>query len=508
MSRPQSRKRADSGLIDKAVIDVGSNSVRLVVFRTRDTFFQPIFNEKVMAALGRGVMETGKLNAPGVAMAIATLKRFQRILKARGIGNVLIVATAAVRIASDGPAFIEQVKRQTGLEIKVICGEEEARISAMGVIAGVPEASGLIGDLGGSSLELVPVGKGRVKRGISLPLGPLAVRIDGQSFDPASFDLNALRDCIDTQLDKAVAQFNGENSDFYVVGGAWRALAMVHMNLRGHPLRVLHQYTISRDDAFELAHLVETQSPQSLLRIPGVSSRRTAFLPYAALLLERVLQRQLFKTVTVSAYGLREGLLYDQLPSKSRTVHPVLAGVKALAQQNWSSAGFGAAVERWIKPVSRQIGTPFAGKRTELLNAAACRLADIGSRLHPDHREQIAFDLILYAPYPGLSHAERAALALCVFYRYAGDKKPPNTGLIGQVVSDKQKKWALALGLTLRCAAAISGRTSKLLKRTHLEVQGEQLHLNALDDDQDLFTEQVIRYRQDMTKALGLRWHD
>ncbi len=506
MSSAEKRLKNPAGLIDKAVIDVGSNSVRLVVYRTRDTFFQPIFNEKVLAGLGRGVMETGKLNPQGVIDALAALKRYQHILKARGVRNVLAVATAAVRVAQDGVDFIETVKRQTGLSIQIIPGEEEARLSALGVIAGAPEAAGLIGDLGGSSLELVPIGKGRVKRGISLPLGPLAMQSGAMLSGNSTAERLALAARIDSQLDAVQSEISATaNGDFYAVGGAWRALAIVHMSLRGHPLRVLHHYTMSRAEAFELVQLVETQRPDSLGGIPGLSARRAPLLPYAALLLERILQRQLFDNVVISAYGLREGLLYDRLRSKERAAHPMLAGVKALAQQNWSSPRFGPAVERWMEPVSGKMGIPFGKKRTALLNAAACRLADVGSRLHPDHRAEIAFDLVLYAPYPGLSHAERAALALSIFYRYAGEQTAPRAGLIGHLLGAKEQKWALALGLSLRCAAAVSGRTAKLLKHTHLEKENKKLRLIASENAQDLLTEKAHKRLQSMANALGLK---
>ena len=487
------------GLVDKAVIDVGSNSVRLVVFRTRETFFQPVFNEKVLAGLGRGLGQSGMLNPQGVSAALAALHRYKRILKAREVHNVLAVATAAVRQARDGAAFIDKVRRQTGLNIQVISGGKEARLSALGVIAGTPDARGVAGDLGGSSLELVPIAKGRARKGVSLPLGPLAMRAS------ADMDRAAMTARIDAALDGAAKQFcKGDGGSFYAVGGAWRSLALVNMALRGHPLRVLHNYSIARDEAFALVHLVQAQRPESLGNVPGLSSRRAPMLPYAALLLECILQRQFFETVTISAYGLREGLLYDQLGSRARAVHPVLAGVKALAQQNWSSPRFGAQAQRWIEPVRGELGAPFGGKRSALLAAAACRLADIGARLHPDHRAEIAFDLVLYAPFAGLTHAERAALALCIFHRYAGTAKRPRAGLLDQLLGKPEKDWALGLGMSLRCAAAVSGRTAKLLKRTRVQVEDGALALLARDDTQELLTARAQKRLQGMAEALGL----
>ena len=487
-------------LIDKAVIDIGSNSVRLVVFRTSGSFLLPVFNEKVLAGLGRGLADTGKLNADGAKQALAALRRYRLILKARGVDAVRIVATAAVRSAGDGPDFVRIVANECGWDIEVLSGEDEARYSALGVIAAEPSGAGLVGDLGGSSLELVPINKGAVGTGISLPLGPLAMGI-GEGDDTGQVEKH-----IDTALAQAEPQFNTQNiKNFYAVGGAWRSLALVNMELRGHPLRILNNYTIDRAEAFELAHLVRAQSAESLARIPGVSSRRAPHLPYAALLLERVLQRHMFKRVVVSAYGLREGLLYADLTSDERAEHPVLAGVRALAQQNWSSPGFGPQVERWLAPVADLFATPFGKSRTALLTAAACRLADLGARLHPDHRPELAFDIVLYAPFAGLTHGERAALALAVFHRYAGASAVPRAGLVAQLIDEPARIWALAMGQSLRCAASLSGRSAALLAQTHLQLEKGALGLCVDDEARDVLSPHTQKRLAAMAGALGLK---
>jgi exopolyphosphatase/guanosine-5'-triphosphate,3'-diphosphate pyrophosphatase len=487
-------------LRDKAVIDVGSNSVRLVIFRTNATFFQPIFNEKVTASLGRGVMETGLLNPKGVIVAQKAIIRFMRILKARDITNVRAVATAAVRDSTDGQDFLDQITKDTGLMVRKLSGKEEAHLSALGLIAGEPEVQGLMADLGGSSLELVSVADGRPGKGTTRKLGPLAMGAENE-FDQAEV-LSKVK-----ALLQDVAPITGSKNErnLYAVGGAWRALATVHMALCGYPLKVLHNYQISAKEAKRLARMVQSQSSSFLAKLPGISVRRATTLPYAALLLLQLLKKTNARNVVISSFGLREGLLYDGLSKLEAARHPVLASVEALAQQNWSTPEFGQAAQAWLRPVFDHSPEPFGKKRTKMLQVAICQLADIGARMHPDHRAEIAFDLILFAPFAGLTHAERATLALAVFHRCAGPSTPPRVSLLMRLTNEDMRAWATAVGLGLRCAAAVSGRTKSLLNRTTLSRKGGELLLDAHEEESALLTSNPARRLEDLAAAMKLQ---
>lgn len=484
-------------LVDKAVIDVGSNSVRLVIFRTFDTFFQPVFNENVTASLGRAVRQTGHLNPHGVALALTAIQRFMRILNARNITKIYAVATAAVREASDGDQFLAQIEETTGLSVQKLSGEQEARLSALGVIAGEPAANGMMADLGGSSLELVELTKAGPGVGASLTLGPLAIGIE-KDYDLVS---------VQKQIDKTLSQADviDDAKTLYVVGGAWRSLALVHMKLRGYPLRILHNYRMSRKEALTLTRLVEQQSPASLAKVPGVSQKRANTLPYAALLLRNLLDRTKVEQVMISAFGLREGLLLDDLSPDAAFRHPVLASVEALAHQNWSSSLFGHAVENWLSPVFDSLDPVFGKTRTKLLQTAICQLADIGARMHPDHRAEIAFDIVLYAPFAGLSHRQRVALALAIFHRYAGPKTPPRVPLIMRIVGEDVRAWAMTVGFGLRCASAVSGRTASLLERTLLTVNAQTVMLDAQQEESILLTSSPRKRLRDLADSMGLQ---
>ncbi len=492
-------------LIDKAVIDVGSNSVRLVVFRTYYTFFHPIFNEKVTASLGRGVSKTGYLNPDGVRSATSAIIRFIHILKARNVSNVYAVATAAVRDAKDGQEFLDHIQKVCGLQVQKLSGMQEARFSALGVIAGEPEADGLMADLGGSSLELVGITNGKTGTGSSYRLGPLALGID-KSFIASDIrpEVAKTLDQIDLAKIKLPAD-SKKPKTLYAVGGAWRSLALVHMEMRGYPLHILHNYRMSRKEARILARLVERQSPDSLANIPGLSTKRAATLPYAALLLRELLRKVKVDEVVISSFGLREGLLFDDLSDDDAIHHPVLSSVDALAHQNWSSVQFGRSVEDWMAPVFAHYKPPFGKSRTKMIQSAMCRLADIGARMHPDHRAQISFDLILFAPFAGLTHSERTALALAVFCRYAGPGVPQNVSLIMRLLDENTRSWATATGCGLRCAAAVSGRTSSLLARTSLHVKKSTIELRVEKKDGMLLTSSPARRLRDLADVMGLQ---
>ena len=244
-----------------AVIDVGSNSVRLVIYRLDGRAIWTVYNEKALAGLGRDVPAAGRLSPEGVEAAITVLRRFRALLDGWKADEVLTVATAAVRDAADGPMFLKRVRDETGLSVRLLTGEEEARYAALGVLAGDPGAQGVVGDLGGSSLELIRLDGQAPADGVSLPLGPFALGA------PRPLTIDRTRRVIEAALAPHAARFAGR--EFHAVGGAWRNLALLHMELAGYPLRVAHQYEMGRSDAVDLARFVERQSKASLQRIEG-----------------------------------------------------------------------------------------------------------------------------------------------------------------------------------------------------------------------------------------------
>jgi exopolyphosphatase / guanosine-5'-triphosphate,3'-diphosphate pyrophosphatase len=480
---------------EAAVLDVGSNSVRLVVYRLDGRAMTPIINEKVMAGLGRNLRKEGALSAEGVETAIAALKRFRALLTALGVTEIDAVATAAVREAKDGPDFARRIERETGIKLKTISGQDEALLSANGVLANDPEALGVVGDLGGSSLELIEVSPMGPGLGDTYPLGPLALT-DGP-FDAAR--VTAIADAV-LSKSKPILDKGGA---FYAVGGAWRALGRIDMRLRQHPLGVLNCHEIPRSDVLRLVDVVRKQSRKSLEMLEGAAAKRADALPYAAVVLERVMKWGNFDRVVLSAYGLREGVLAAKLPDSAKFIHPLVASAEAFGAPTIRSRLFGAALDAWIAPVREAAPSAFGKVRDRVVWAAACRLADLGGAFHPDQRAEIMFDLVLRAPFAALTHPERAFLAASVHHRYT--RAPPvGEAAYEKLLTDNQRIAASALGAAMRLGADISARAPSVLDGFKLKRADGVLILKVRSDLSHLMTPQAFKRLEPVAEAVGL----
>lgn len=493
---PDPATQASAPPRELAVIDIGSNSIRLVLYRLEGRAIWTVFNEKVLAGLGRDVATTGRLSGKGVETAVTALKRFAAVLDGVRPAQTFVAATAAVREASDGQAFCERVAAETGLIIRVLSGEEEARYAALGVIGGIPAAEGVVADLGGSSLELIRIEDGAVGRGVTLPLGPFSLAGEDRSDAPDT------RNAIASRLE-AAGDFRADT--LYAVGGAWRSLAQMHMAHARYPLHIVHQYEMEAGEAVEIARLVARSSSASLERWKGLSKKRVETMPHAAMVLEALIDRLGLKRIVLSAWGVREGLLFEALDEETATADPLLAGCAALGSRQGVSPGLPGAVLGWIEPVIEVLPRAFGRERDRRLADAACRLADLGARLHPDHRVELAFDQVLRAPIPGQTHAERAFLAAAVNARYGGGAGSPEPETLERLLNAEQRAAGRALGLAIRLACDLSGRAPQLLANARIEVADGVLVLSAADGYADvLLGEQTRRRGKALAEALGL----
>jgi exopolyphosphatase/guanosine-5'-triphosphate,3'-diphosphate pyrophosphatase len=481
---------------EAAVIDVGSNSVRLVVYRIDGRAMTPMLNEKVMAGLGRDLSRNGKLSGDGADMALRALKRFATLIDALEIKDVFAVGTAAVRVAKDGREFAARIEKESGIPLRILDGAEEARLSALGVTAGAPDAEGVVGDLGGASLELVEIGRDGPGRGETFGLGPLTLMDDG------GFEYGRVTD----EVTKALAgakTLSGRGGNFYAVGGAWRALGRIDMRLRNHPLGVLHYHEMGRGDVLRLVDLVRKQSKRSLEKLEEAAAKRADTLPYAAVVLERVMLSGQFDKVILSAFGLREGVLLERMSPEALAVHPLIAAAEALAGRWNRTHTFGAALDAWIAPMFAAEQFVFAPRREQVLRGAAARLADVGGALHPDQRVEVMFDLVLRAPLASVTHEERAFLAAAIHHRYA--KAPPrHAEAYVRLLSEERQAAALTLGTVLRLGADLTGRSEKLLASFEAKASDGKLVLKMQRKVAHLMTETVQRRLDAAAAALGL----
>jgi exopolyphosphatase/guanosine-5'-triphosphate,3'-diphosphate pyrophosphatase len=487
--RATAARRSASGRV--AVVDIGSNSIRLVVFSGASRAPFTLFNEKVLCGLGRGLDATGRLNDAGAKLALENLTRFVRLAKAMSVKRLDLLATAAVRDAKNGREFVAEVERRCRVRVQIIAGEEEARLSALGVVSGIPDADGMMGDLGGGSLELVALDKGRMAEHATLPLGPVRLM---DSID----DLDAARAVIDRNLD-SVAWLGGvRGRTFYPVGGAWRTLARIHMDQIGYPLHVIHHYSITRRQADDLVRILGRLSRRSLVSIPGLSKRRVETLPFAALTLERLLRLAKPERIVFSAFGLREGHLFSVLPAAERAKDPLISACVEFAEAESRFGDQGRLLQDWIEPLFR--GDDGEARRLRL---AACALSDIGWRDHPDYRAEQVFTRILRLPIAGLDHKGRVAIAHAVYVRYGGEPDIPSIGSILAMLDEDVREHWRTVGLALRLAYALSAATPAILKRSSIAAADGPVTLRLPKGHDSLLGEAVERRLQALGTALG-----
>ncbi len=446
-----------------SVVDIGSNSVRIVVYDGLRRSPTPVFNEKILCGLGRGVAITGKLSKEGIVRALRALRRFRAVSKQIGAREIYAVATAAARDASNGETFIDDAENALGASIDVLTGKEEARYAALGVLASVPRADGLVGDLGGGSLELIDVAGGRIRNGITLPLGPLRL------IDMSGGSLEAARQIIDEHLVKASLIAGLAGRAFYAVGGTWRNLARLHMAQNKYPLHVIHHYTIGREQARSIADLVSHLSPASLRDVREISKSRWETMPFGALVLERLMAHSKARDVVFSVYGVREGLLFSRLPRRKRDADALLSSCWDFARRYARSAEHELELCDWTDQLYGE-GRLAETADQRRLRHAACLLADIGWRAHPDYRAERSLGMISQAAFVGVDHPGRVFLALTIYYRYEGSIDDARSNGLARLLDDDSLARALLIGEMLRLAYILSAAMPGMLPRVGLRL--------------------------------------
>ena len=452
-----------------AVVDIGSNSVRLIVYDGATHAPAPIYNEKVLCGLGRSIATTGKLEAAGVARALRALRRFRALIEQLHATRTEVIATAAAREAKNGPDFIAQAEQVLGCDITVLSGTMEAELAALGVVSGIYAADGFVGDLGGGSLELVDVRGGRLSDALTMPLGGLRL------IDASGGSLKKARQIVDAEFAKVDWLEKGRGRDFYAIGGTWRALARLHMTQTGYPLSVMHNYRISADEAQKFAALLDHQSQSSLAGIRDISSARRETVPYGALVLERLIKQMKPRAIVVSVLGIREGLLYSLLSDEERAKDPLIEACHALAKKRARSVESADELFTWTDRLFRSPGPIETPEQTRLRHAA-CLLSDIGWRAHPDYRGAQSLNLVAHGNLIGVDHPGRAFLALTAYYRNEGLSKNDelSRGLV-ELVDKETLKRARILGAAFRAAHMVAAAMPGVLPHTPVSYEGNRL---------------------------------
>jgi exopolyphosphatase/guanosine-5'-triphosphate,3'-diphosphate pyrophosphatase len=487
--------RADGRI---GVIDIGSNSIRLVVFDGISRVPVTLFNEKALCGLGRGLGERGRLDPAAMRQVLATLRRFAAITREMEVRHLDVIATAAVRDAADGPAFVGRIARETGLAARIIDGAEEARLSALGVLSGIPDADGVMGDLGGGSLELVDIHGRKLGRHVTMPLGPL--RLD-------DLPRRAQRAAIEAHLNSVDWLPRLAGRTLYAVGGTWRGVARAHMAATGYPLHVIHGYRVSRAAALGFLKRLSSGQARQISAVPGLSRRRADTLPLGALVLERLVRLGRPSAIVFSAHGLREGCVFEQLSPAARARDPLIEGATQIAREGGVHATMEPVLSRWMEPLF-----PNESPAERRLRIAACLLGDVARTEHPDHRAEHGSLKMLRLPLVGLDHSDRAFLALAIGTRYAGDPARVQRREITELLEAAQRRRAALVGHALRLAYTMTGGAERLLARTRLIVDRRRLILQLRRDAAALVADVVARRLAVLATAFGRvpdieNWH-
>jgi exopolyphosphatase/guanosine-5'-triphosphate,3'-diphosphate pyrophosphatase len=456
------------------VVDIGSNSVRLVVYEGAVRAPTPVFNEKVLCGLGRTVASTGHLGSEAVERALAALVRFRSIARILEVKNVRAFATAAVREAVDGAEFIARAEKALGLRIEVLSGEKEAKLVAQGIMMGFVDADGVAGDLGGGSLELIDIASDRLKQATTLPVGGLRlIDATGNKIEKAQ-----------PLIDEAIAQVpwlaQGAGRPFFAVGGSWRAIARLHMEQTSYPLHVTHGYAIPTEEAIVFCEFLrKTKKLSGLSGFEELAKARREVLPYGALVLERLLKALNPSQVIFSVFGIREGLIYSLLPAHERRKDPLLSFCAEYASLRSRSIEHAWELCKWTDPLFEPPG-PKETPEERRLRYAACLISDIGWREHPDYRGEQSLNLLAHAGLSGIDHPGRVFMALAIFYRHTGASQEHAAELserLKSLVTKRAQKRARIIAAAIRTAHMLSVGVPGVIDEAPLSYDGDRLVL-------------------------------
>ena len=491
-ARPLFQEPDARGLARVGVIDIGSNSVRMVVFDGAARSPAYYFNEKILCGLGRGLAETGVLNPEGRQRALAAIKRFSILADEMQVTSLTMVATAAVREARDGEDFKTDVELGTGVEMRIIDGTEEARLSAQGVLLGWPGARGLVCDIGGSSMELAEVGDNTVGRRVSSQLGPFRLQqIKGGRKgirDHVSLTLKDLKDVV------------GDTHDtLFLVVGSWRAFALLDMERRGYPLTVLHEYEMSPKSIRKTIDWVEKLDLKELRNRTGISPERLSLVPLATVVLRKMLQTFKPQRVYISSYGIREGILFEQMNDDLRAADPLIEASRHLESVNARVPGFGRKLYYFLKPLFRNA----SADRMRLIRAA-CLLHDVNWRAHPDYRSESCFDTATRANLGGLDHKGRVYLGLALMNRYKNSGTNSRLTPLLTLLSESEIRHAIMIGRAIRFGAMLSVSGPEAAGELRYFPKKEVLELILHPSRKDLFGEVAEQRFQSLAKTLGV----
>lgn len=462
-----------------AIIDIGSNSIRMVVYDGLYRSPAILFNERVLAELGKTLSTTGTLNPKTLELAFSNLQRFKAVISNMN-AKYYVIATAALREASDGPAFTQRLKDELGLDIQIISGEQEAYLGAMGLLASVRDVDGVAGDLGGGSLEFSHMGDHQYIQGASTPLGGLRLASGYK-------DKNILKGEISKNLNNVSWLKNvAKGKTFYAIGGAWRGIARYYMEKTAYPIHIIHGLRVPVH--IIIPHLTELteMNKGELMRLEMISKHRRPVIGTAAQLLLDVINHVGASELVFSGFGVRDGLLFTKLDAESQAKDPLMDRCKQIEKQ-LSRFNNGKAIYKWSKVIVAN-----EKKKYQRLYKAACMINDMGWFEHRDYRAELSFRRVLTQRLGGgVNHVERVMLAIAIYVSYGENINDKLLIDYQELLTKKQLKLARRYGLAIRLARRLGGGPVKPLKHAELTVTNKNLELK-IDESLEPFMGQHI----------------
>lgn len=479
------------GASRRAIIDIGSNSIRLVVFAGPERLPDIYFNEKVMAGLGRNLSRDGMIDEAAIGVTLRALSRFRRLSLEMGVSSLRTVATAAIREAANSADILARIGA-LGLDVELLSGEQEAEAAGLGVISAIPEADGVVGDLGGGSLELIRVREGRTHESISLPLGVLrlgAIRKKGKA---------VLRATLAKMLKKQDWLAEARDRPFYLVGGSWRALARLDMFLTGYALPIIHHYRMPADRAGHLVRSLAKVDPKKLQNLPTLSSSRIPTLGDAASLLSAVVAQLDPGELIVSASGLREGLMFGMLDGATRRTDPLIAATRAEGARLSRFPEHGDLLNQWIAPLFEDEPPSIAR-----LRHAACLLADVGWHANPEFRAERGLEIALHGNWAAIDASGRAMMGQALATSFGAGTTP--LPQLATLASPDALRNAILWGLAMRLGQRFSGGVAAPLTESRLSTDQSVLRLEINSGEAALYGEAVERRHRQLAVAMGVQ---
>ena len=453
------------------IVDIGSNTVRLVVFDGPSRSPRYFYNEKVNCGLGVGLRQTKFLNNKGKQKAYKAIQRFCAVLKTMSIVEIYFVATSAIRDAKNGSEFIESLEKKFNIKIHVISGKEEGLLAASGVLLGWPKATGIVCDIGGSSLELAYLENGKIKTAQSFELGPLALQ-DYHVLGKSKLEVIKLK------LSKINKSFPNKINSLFLVGGCWRGLAKIHMNLTNYPLKVLQGYKVLVKNFDPTLEFISNTKNSELLQITSSSEERVKLLPDACIVLKAIYEKFCPRELFFSGYGIREGIIFCQFNKEIKKLDPLLQACFYLEKNRSRYPGFGKILFEWLLPIFPKIDN-----KQKKIFLAACYLHDTFWQAHPDYRSEVCFETVTGANLGGIDHSGRIFLALSLMSRY----KKTDLNKIDKkyllLLNKKKIKQAIILGACMRLGAMLSVNILENLRKTKIYTKEKTLYLEMMEKD-------------------------